>query len=124
MSGPDDLIDYVEAWDLVPRVLPVPWQHALATEQVAFEGRGLFVIMSASLYNGERWLHVSASGRGRVPSYAELAEIKRVFVGRDRLALQLFPPAAEHVNIHPHVLHLWAPLDHRPVPDFRLFGQV
>jgi hypothetical protein len=26
---------------------------------------------------------------------------------------------AEHYNFHPHCLHLWAPLDEDPLPDFR-----
>jgi hypothetical protein len=51
--------------------------------------------------------------------------VKRIFIGNDRLALQVFAPKSEHVNYHPNTLHLWAPLSgERPIPDFRKDGVV
>jgi hypothetical protein len=45
--------------------------------------------------------------------------VKRIFLGRERQALQVLPRESEYVNVNPHVLHLWSALD-RPdwLPDF------
>jgi hypothetical protein len=81
----------------------------------------LIVIASHSIErDGRPWLHVSLSRQGRIPSYDDITVVKQVFVGDDRLAVQVFPPKDEHVNINPNVLHLWACLDGRPLPDFRV----
>lgn len=128
MTRPPILLqeDYADDWGVAPQVLPHHWaradQHPFLRAYTSMNG--LLAILSAGFYDGQRWLHVSCSRRDRVPTYADLSEIKRVFIGRDRLALQLFVPDDEHVNIHPHALHLWSPLDHRPVPDFRCAGQI
>ena len=65
------------------------------------------------------WLHVSVSHRNRLPTWAEMALAKRLFIGPERWACQLHPPAAEHVNLHSRVLHLWAPwrASDWPLPD-------
>jgi hypothetical protein len=34
----------------------------------------------------KRWVHVSCSRKARVPSYDDLALVKRVFIGPDRFA--------------------------------------
>jgi hypothetical protein len=81
---------------------------------------GLAVIQTASVYDGAPWLHTSISRRDlAIPTYNQLALVKQDFVGPERLAIQLFVPEDEHVNIHPGVLHLWTPLEHSPLPDFR-----
>lgn len=42
-------------------------------------------------------------------------------IGAPRVVLQVFPPKAEHVNLHPYCLHLWERLSGpRLVPDLRL----
>ena len=80
----------------------------------------LQVLASAAVErDGHRWLHVSLSRQGRLPSWDDITLVKQIFIGDERLALQVFPPQAEYVNIHPHVLHLWCCIDARPVPDFR-----
>jgi len=68
--------------------------------------------------DGHPWLHVSLSRRSRLPSYADLTDTKRAFVGADRKAIQVFPAEAEHVNCHPYCLHLWCRLDGDSLPDF------
>lgn len=79
----------------------------------------LQVIWSVSMEaDGQYWLHVSARAKKRIPTYQELTRIKTLFIGDDRIAYHIFAPANEHVNIHPYVLHLWAPLQHRVTPDF------
>lgn len=70
--------------------------------------------------DGKLWVHTSLSREDRaVPTYEEVCLVKDLFVGKNRLAVQLFVPADEHVNLHPGCLHLWTPVEHRPVPDFR-----
>ena len=77
------------------------------------------VIMSAAVEaDGKRWVHVSASRKGRMPNWADLKLVKRDFIGIDRKAIQVFPKASEYVNINPDVLHLWTCLDDDAIPDF------
>jgi len=63
-----------------------------------------------------RHLSVSCAHPPRVPSWAELAHMKELFLG-DEKALLVLPPRAEYVNDHPSVLHLFSGPDE--LPDFR-----
>lgn len=86
----------------------------------------LKVLVSAAIYGAVhgRWLHVSVSRADHVlPTWTEMALVKDVFIGGDRLALQVMPPDAEYVNIA-EVLHLWHPLDGLVLPDFTAGGQT
>lgn len=66
---------------------------------------------------GEAWEHVSVSLKNRTPTWAELDFVKRTFFKDDEWAMQLHAPVEQHINIHPHVLHLWRPkLSPIPVP--------
>lgn len=80
---------------------------------------GLLVIISKAIeLDSHEWIHLSVSRRSRIPSYEDLALVKKHFLG-DRHAYQCFVPESEHVNIHPYVLHLWARVDGAAVlPDF------
>lgn len=82
--------------------------------------RGLAVIVTAEVHDGERWLHVSYSRVDRVPSYGDGIEVKERFIGPARKAIAVLPPRPEHVNDHPYCLHLFSPLDRDPLPDFRM----
>lgn len=64
-------------------------------------------------------MHLSVSRTNRDPSYFDLKRVKELFIGRQRKAVQVFPPEAEHYNHHPYCLHLFAPIDRDPLPDFR-----
>jgi hypothetical protein len=48
--------------------------------------------------------------------------VKNLFLGRERLALQVLVSESRWINIHPYVLHLWACVDGDPVPDFARGG--
>jgi hypothetical protein len=50
--------------------------------------------------------------------------VKRSFIGDERMAVQVFPRASEHVNIAKYCLHLWHCVDGDPTPDFRIEGQI
>ena len=112
------------ALDILPRVLPVGWEGPTCSAALGTwyrnRAQGLVVIGTAEVEaDGKRWLHVSVSRRSRMPTYEDLALVKRLFIGPARKAIQVFPPEAEHVNVHPYALHLWCCLDADPLPDFR-----
>lgn len=88
-------------------------------------GRGLYVIVSGCVEgDGRRWIHVSCSRSDRLPSWSDLRKVKDAFIGRERKAIQVLPPASEYVNFHPYVLHLWCCLDGDGLPDFRKDGAI
>jgi hypothetical protein len=75
--------------------------------RVPFQGRTLLVVASF----GMGWDHLSVSLiRGnRTPNWAEMEYVKRLFFKDGETAMQLHVPVADHLSIHPHVLHLWRP---------------
>lgn len=117
--------------DFRPRVLPPSWAPRPAPGLSRFQAcyahtrAPLHVLMSCKLERDEkRWLHVSVCHQRRLPDWEDLREAKDLFIGRDRVAVQVLPRAAEYVNIHNNVLHLWSCLDGDPVPDFRVGGAI
>lgn len=95
--------------------------------QRCFEHRnGRRVIVTVGRHDsGGWWLHVSLSRANRIPSYEDLADVKRVFVGDGVQALQIFPKRERHVNIMPYCLHLWARVDAPDgLPDFGKDGSI
>jgi hypothetical protein len=119
----------IEDWaiKLLPRVLPAGWQlHNDPVRGVWYSsGDGLRVIMTAAEErDGKRWMHVSFSRANRLPSWDDLRKVKDIFIGRERLAVQVLPKARDYVNHHPHTLHLWSCLEGDPVPDFRRNGMI
>lgn len=109
---------------LYPNVLPHKWKRLTADfGGMDFPGIyrsrcGLLVLMSVGEHDGKFWLHVSFSRKNSLPAYADMAEVKELFIGADKTALQVFPARDKHVNIHPHTLHLWHCLDGDVTPDF------
>lgn len=85
-------------------------------------GVRLRAIVEVEVHEDELWAHLSVSAQSppRIPSWVELRWAKEHFLG-DRRAVQILPPRAEYVNMHPHVLNLFAPLERNPLPDFRVF---
>lgn len=70
-------------------------------------GRARVLVLAS---DGEDWDHVSVSIRNerRLPTWAEMAYIKRTFFLDDEAAIEIHPPAAQYVN-NGEVLHLWRP---------------
>lgn len=116
--------------------LPAGWREQDFRGTVTEGARGAVhgkasVIFSCGRYpigqpGGAWWLHVSIAHPERLPSYMDLVELHRVFVGEDRKAIQVFAPKSEHVSIHSRALHLWACLEPAGdgLPNFGEFGTI
>ena len=62
--------------------------------------------------SGGGWDHVSVhasdDGKGRrIPTWDEMEFVKRKFFKRSEVVVQYHVTPDQHVNINPHVLHLW-----------------
>lgn len=87
---------------------------------------GLAVILTLAIErDGKPWKHISVSRRDlRIPDYLDMQEVRRQFVKAEEHAYMVFPCRDEYVNISAktgvEVLHLFVPIGHRPLPDFRV----
>lgn len=67
-------------------------------------------------FGGVPFEHVSAHARPtptsprRCPTWEEMCWLKGLFFRDDEWVVQYHPAAADHVNHHEHVLHLWRPV--------------
>jgi hypothetical protein len=124
-----------DAWfkELVPTVLPSSY-HLIESHDyengVLWEGRnhrGPFsIIMTGQIEeDGKKWLHVSVARPDKLPEWDLLKEIKAIFIGRSKQAIQIFPNEAMYVNQHPYCLHLFCCVDAAdPVPNFARHGSL
>ena len=55
------------------------------------------------------WDHVSVSFSNRMPTWDEMAEIKRMFFKPDEVCIEYHPAETEYVNFHNYCLHIWRP---------------
>jgi hypothetical protein len=88
-----------------------------------------FIVSTCREQDGREWLHASVSRRDhKMPSYDDLAALKRLCVGEHRTALQVFPSTERHINFAGEhgieVLHLWCCLDGDVTPDFARGGNM
>jgi hypothetical protein len=114
-----------------PSVLPFGWEKLTASgpfkgQQWYMHATGLKVIFTADNIQGDgkTWLHVGMSRESRLPSYDDMRGVKDLFIGKLRQALQIFPRADKHVNIHPYCLHLWCAVEGDGLPDFGKGGMI
>lgn len=84
---------------------------------------GLSVISGMENHDGKWWLHVSCAKQDSLPTWEDLKEVKQVFIGSDKKAIQVIPNEKEYVNIHPYCLHLFH-CDEDGLPDFVREGQL
>lgn len=107
--------------ELFPRILPPSWTREDDRENASMYRTtfGLYVIAEMEMVDDVLWLHISMSRVGRLPSWEDLRDVKAVIAGPERKAIQVLPPESEYVNVHPHCLHLYVPIDGDPLPDFR-----
>jgi len=121
----------------IPTVLPAGWQELDTGPILAVRNRNYgrayvkhgttrVVVGCAQYADGKRWLHVSVSRRNQeIPSWMLMSEVKDLFIGPERTAIQVHPPRSKHVSIHPGVLHLWCCLDDANLlPDFTAGGDT
>jgi len=64
-------------------------------------------VMRIIASNGDGWDHVSISLNNRCPNWQEMEQIKRLFFKEEELCWQYHVPPADHINVHPYVLHIW-----------------
>jgi len=120
--------------DVLPKVLPVGWseidtsQFPLPPEITkAFAYRdGLRVIATVENHFEDKsvWLHISFSYANRLPSWQDLKSVKDLFIGRQRLAVQLLPHEEDYVNLHSFTLHLYTRLDGDTLPGLAPGGRT
>lgn len=114
--------------DMLPRVLPFRWELVKQNRDGAmFLVRGLdrrmsVIVSGAVELDGRRWIHLSCANPDRLPSWEDLVEVKTAILGGEATAYQVIPPKAQHVNIHPNCLHLFACADGPILPDFTWGG--
>jgi hypothetical protein len=78
-------------------------------------GQTLYVIADDGTLTA--WEHVSMHVRVKhrskqtqqTPTWAQMCLLKSLFFDAYEVVMQLHPAEANHINIHPHVLHLWRP---------------
>jgi hypothetical protein len=90
-------------------------------------GWTLTIIISDGRIAGELggWEHVSVhayrGGKSRIPTWKEMSFVKGLCWDPDDCVMQLHPSQSNYVNTHPHVLHLWRPIDREiPTPPIHL----
>ena len=111
-------------WKILP---PFPQDSPLYGMNVYQRiGDRLAVILTASKWPGDVevdrvWLHVSLSRPHSLPSYEDMATVKKLFIGADKRAYQIFAEESQHVNIHSYCLHLWCVVEGKD--DFPNFGE-
>jgi len=126
----------MESWfkeKFVPQVLPPFMRDGgnFGPEGKNYSGsdvRGKFtVIITWSEYDpgARKWVHLSIARPDRMPDWQLLRDMKNLFFGRERQAIQVLPSESVYVNIHPYCLHLWTPADDEwPIPDFGKYGTL
>jgi hypothetical protein len=62
------------------------------------------------------WDHVSVSRADRAPNWQEMDAVYGLFFEADEVAVQFHVPTSDHVNHHPHCLHIWAWHGFEPMP--------
>lgn len=129
--------DALHECGLAPTELPPYWRiSTVGIDGIAWTyqppyGRRFKVLMSAEReLDGKLWLHVSLSKwnqSGKTeeePTWADIRNIKDLFIGPLRKAIVILPPEKQYVNIC-EVHHLWCCLANDPLPDFTHgFGSI
>lgn len=71
------------------------------------------VIVSAGDGPGGGWDHVSVSfdPPTTTPTWEDMCWVKNLFFEDEETVVQFHPAKSDYVNIHPHCLHLWRPIN-------------
>lgn len=94
--------------------LPEDWHPAKSQKNVYCRSDRAVLQLEILEVEDRRWIHAWVwferhGAHRRIPSHRDLCEIKEVFIGRERPAVQLFLRAYD--GKHDGVLHLFAPED-------------
>jgi hypothetical protein len=108
------------------RLIELPQGHPLEGLRIYSRKGGLQVLFSADNMEGDgkTWLHVSLSRETKLPSYEDMCIVKSLFVGDERVAIQILPTRKDWININPTVLHLWSAIEGINIPDFGKAGTI
>lgn len=92
------------------------------------QGKAISVIEDITIKaDGKRWLHVSLACQGKhhnkLPTYEDMQEVRRLFVGEHRECYQIMPPKNRWINFA-NVLHLWCCLDQPDGVLPRMEGEI
>jgi hypothetical protein len=74
---------------------------------IPYPRTGVTLKCLASSDAGSGWDHVSVSLPNRCPNWFEMQHIHRVFFKKEETAWEYHVNEADHVNVHPYVLHIW-----------------
>ena len=108
LRGPDIITRFGSEGDSTCGTFLVPGPFSTPTRRRRSPSRRqptLRVIASAD----QGWDHVSVSLAHRTPTWQEMSHIHSLFFLPHETAMQLHVPAEDHINCHPHCLHLWRP---------------
>jgi len=98
------IIDFIHQYHEPQEYCGYAWERMIGQRITVMEDVSIKV-------DGRRWLHVSVAKPNRkIPTYEDLQEVRRLFVGEERECYQTFPPKERYVNAN-NVLHLWCCLD-------------
>lgn len=105
---------------IFPTVLPPQWRiHEKFENGLCYQRSDQLRVICTTGKHGEHWwAHVSASYKERLPSWSTLKEVKAVFIGAHKKAINVLPPESEFVNLNPFVHHLFSCLTGDVLPDF------
>lgn len=100
--------------------IPGEWQLLeIRLDGYMFKRKQITVIISGSIeLDNKRWIHLSIAHPKRMPKWSELVELRDIFLGSDKLCIQVLPAKSKHVNIHKFCLHIWHCVDGNLLPDF------
>lgn len=78
--------------------------------------RAMVTVDLLDRWGGGYWLHVSVSRGRRLPTWGDLVRARDALGFKERIFVQLIPPASAWLNVHDHCLHLFHRLDEETVP--------
>ncbi len=112
--------------------IPPGWRIISESSEHQFwqnDRKVLAVMTTIEEHEGKLWHHCSISHPKRLPTYDELAYMRKHWMGTDLPAIMVFPDKEHYVNTHPTCLHLFVCLDlsGNGLPEFSkidpLFGR-
>lgn len=83
---------------------PVPDGWLQVGHHSFFRPDGLNVILTGEVHTGLRWVHVNCSRLASLPSWEDLRDVHRDFLGAGRQAFTVLPPETSGIGRCLHVL--------------------